>query len=182
MGMRDDMGDFLSRPVRRRRSRTDRTRPKRDDAGHSGRVFVTVAVVVILVLWGSLFLAFRLWRSNYRERAEFGANVMAPAIDPLVAVVPPDVAPEAWRAAVADTHAMLLAVSGSNLLDRDQMAALGAKFGGRVASARPETALETLAEVWDEMEFQAGPVVTEHHARPKVLPARRPRASGETRS
>jgi hypothetical protein len=175
MGMRDDMGDFLGRPVRRSRRRTDRTRPERDDGGHSGRVFVTIAVVVILVLWGSLFLAFRLWRSNYRERAEFGANVMATAIDPLVALVPPDVTPEVWREAVADTHAMLLAVSGSNLLDRNQMAALGAKISGRVASARPETARETLAEVWDEMEYQAGPVVTEHHARPKVLPPRRAR-------
>jgi hypothetical protein len=179
--MRHDMGDFSG--LSRRRKRHDRTRPDQDKEkpGLSGRVFVAGLIVTILVLWGSLFLTFRLWKSSYRERAEFGAQVIAPAIDPLAAVVPPDVGPEAWHQAVADTHAMLVTVSGSNLLDRPEMTALGEKIRAQVASAHPETARDSLAQLWDEMERQAGPVVTEHHARPKLLPPSTSKKAGKNR-
>ena len=144
-----------------------------DEGGFSGRLFVTSAVVVVLVVWGSLYLAFRLWRSHHRDRAAFGAVVLTRAIDPLATVVPPDVPPDDWRQAVAETHAMLGTVTGSNLLDRAQMATLSEWVHRRVAAARPETARAVLAEIWDAMEDQAGPVVTAHHPRPRLLPARR---------
>jgi hypothetical protein len=139
------------------------------ERGLSGRVFVAVAVVVVLVVWGSLFLAFRQWKARYRERAELGAAVVARAIDPLAAIVPTGENPQEWRAAVAETHAMLDTVTASNLLDRPGLAILGQQIAARVAAARPETARATLRQVWDEMEHQAGPVVTAHHTRPKSL-------------
>jgi hypothetical protein len=64
---------------------------------------------------------------------------------------------------------MLETVAASNLLDRAGLAALGRRIAARVASARPETARKTLEQVWDEMEQQAGPIVTGRHARPEYL-------------
>src|SRR6185437_12122738 len=53
---------------------------KRREGAGSGRVFVTAAVIAVLVLWGSLYLAFRQWRARYRERAAFGAAKVAAAV------------------------------------------------------------------------------------------------------
>ena len=75
--------------------------------GHSGRRFVVVAVVVVLLTWGGLYLAFQRWRANYRERVAYGTSHVVSAIDPLKEVVPPGVDPAAWRDAVEKTHAML---------------------------------------------------------------------------
>ncbi|MCA1684908.1 MAG: hypothetical protein LC745_02765, partial [Planctomycetia bacterium] len=75
--------------------------------GASGRRFVTAAVLSVLVLWGSLYLTFRHWRAGYRERQAYGERRVAAAVDPLAAVVPTGASPDAWRRAVAETHAML---------------------------------------------------------------------------
>jgi hypothetical protein len=140
--------------------------------GHSGRRFVTLALLSILVLAGLLALVFRDWRARYRERAAFGALQVAPAIDPLAQVVPPEIAPDAWRQAVAETHALLVTLTASNLLDLAQMHALRAEVQARVARARPETARAELAGLWDGIADRAEPVVGTRHPRPKLLPPR----------
>src|SRR5437588_4860408 len=76
---------------------------------NSGRRVVLAMVAAVLTLWLGLSLAFRGWEARYRALADFGANRVAPAIDPLASTVPPDIPPADWRLAVADTHAMLLA-------------------------------------------------------------------------
>src|SRR5262249_53332237 len=50
---------------------------------HSGRRFVITAALVVLVISGTLALAFRDWRARYRERAAFGASQVVPAIQPM---------------------------------------------------------------------------------------------------
>ena len=53
------------------------------ERGHSGRRFVLVAGLTVLVIWGTLFLVFRDWRARYRERALYGATQVVPPIDRL---------------------------------------------------------------------------------------------------
>jgi len=164
----------------------------------SGRRFVTAAVLAVLVLWGSLYLTFRHWRSGYRERQAFGARHVAAAVDPLASVVPAgecppavraagcagaaalasaapttDTPPAAWRRAVAETHAMLVTLTAANLLDLDQMDALRRRVAALASGARPATSRAGLAALWDELEAQAGPVVLARHTRPSLLPPHR---------
>lgn len=168
-------------------------------SGGSGRRLVIGAVLGVLVLWGSLQVAFRLWRSHYRERAAYGRSVVAPAIDPLArivpadelpraartagclgigavaaAVAPVDIDPAAWRAAVADTHDLLAAVTSANLLSLDDMHALADQIQQRVARAQPPTARAELTDLWDDLESRSSPIITGRHPRPTLLPPRRP--------
>jgi hypothetical protein len=141
---------------------------------HSGRRFVIGAGLVLVLLWGTLQVVFRVWRSGYRSRAAFGASQVAPAIDPLAGVVPTEVDAEAWRQAVAETHAALVTLTAANLLDRSQMQSLRADLAARVARARarPDTARDELASLWDELADRAGPILDPRHPRPKLLPPR----------
>ncbi len=125
----------------------------------SGRRAVVALVATVLALWLGLDLAFRVWKARYDALAGFGASKVAPAIDPLAEINPPAVAPSDWRAAVADTHAMLLALTGAGVLDQSQMDQLRQDVADRVARARPETALKILANLWDDLEGKAGPVI-----------------------
>ncbi len=143
----------------------------------SGRRFVTVAVIVVLVLWGSLYLVFRQWRSVYRERADFGARHVAAAIDPLATVVPDGELPDAWQRTVAETHDMLVALTAANIMNRDQMESLGRRVTSLASRARPATARDDLATLWDEVEAQAGPIVRARHPRPKMLRPDRAKAA-----
>jgi hypothetical protein len=146
--------------------------------GHSGRRFLIVAGVVLVVIWGSLFLVFRQWRIHYRERAKFGKSQVVPAVDGMADVVPPggDISPAAWRDAVEQTHAMLGTVVSANLLGLDQMKALRTELDERVkrAKANPETARAELAAIWDDIADRGEFLLTEkdRHPRPKVLPPR----------
>jgi len=144
--------------------------PCRRAAG-SGRVLVAASVLAVLAGWGGLDLVFRRWRAEYRDRAAFGARVVAGAVDPLAKVVPADgaTAPGEWREAVARTHAMLAALTAANLLDRPAMAALGASVSRRVAAATPADSRATLAGLWDEVAAKAGPAVIARHPRPATL-------------
>ena len=149
--------------------------------GHSGRRFLVVSGLCLLLVWGGLFVAFREWRSRYRERAAFGVERVLPAIDGLAAITPPEgvISPAAWRDAVDQTRAMLRTVVASNLLDRGQMETLRAELEARVerAGLRPETAAVELAEIWDEMADRAEFLLTEkdRHPRPDHLPPRKPK-------
>jgi hypothetical protein len=164
--------------------------------GISGRAFVIGAVLGLAALWCGLALAFRAWRVGYDRRTAFGRVVVASAVDPLVEMIPADpnprargarlatsagagaiaaaaapweVDPAAWRAAVRQTHAMLAAVAGSNLLDAEGLRDLAGTVSGRVSEARPETAREDLASLWDAAEAGAGPIVLTRHPRPRIL-------------
>lgn len=134
-----------------------------DAAGprHSGRRFVVVALLGLVLVAGGLALAFRAWRAAYRRRAAFGAGSVAPVVLPLAATVPPGVEPADWAHAVDRLRDLVVAVTGANLLGRAQMEALRAELADRVARARPATAAAVLVRTWDELEDRAGPVVTQ---------------------
>lgn len=169
----------------------------------SGRVFVTASVVAVLILWGALYLVFRQWRVRYQERQAYGARVVVAAAEPFASIVPAgerpdsaavraagcggaaavaavaspwDVSPAAWRRAVAETRAMLKTLTDSNVLDVDRMRALGARVSALALGATPADARARLAALWDDAEAGAGPVVTDRHPRPDVLPPARPKA------
>ncbi len=135
--------------------------------GASGRRLVLALVAAVLVGWGGLELAFRSWKVRYEARAALGARVAAPAIDPLARLDPPGLDPAAWARAVADTHAMLLALTGSGVLGEAQIEALARDIAARVARARPETARATLATLWDDLQRQAGPVIAPDRTPPR---------------
>ena len=146
--------------------------------GHSGRRLVVVAGVLLLMLSGVLYLVFYDWRVRYRERALFGANQVVPAIGPMENVVPAGIDPGRWRDAVSQTRAMLLTVTGSNLLTVKEMNALRAELETIVARTGPGTAVRELACVWDIMGDRAeflfkdsrSPDGDRHH-RPTILPS-----------
>lgn len=149
-------------------------------SGTSGRRFVIVAVIAVLVVWGSLYLVFREWRARYRERAAYGAGQVAPAVDALADVQPPGVDPARWRDAVNRTHAMLVTLTGSNLLGLSEMRDLRAELDGAVARAKahPDAAVAELAAIWDDMsergEFllrDTRSLTGERHPRPEILPS-----------
>ncbi len=146
--------------------------------GRSGRHVVIVGVLLVLVTWGGLYLAFRDWRARYRARALYGATHVATAIDPMAAAVPTGVPAEAWRDAVSETHAMLVTVTASNLLDMAALRTLREEVAARVGRARPETARSELAGLWDDLRDRAGPLL-DRHPRPRLLPPSGPARSSE---
>jgi hypothetical protein len=154
--------------------------------GHSGRRFVLVAGITVLLIWGALYLIFHEWRAKYRERAAYGLTRVVPVIDPLAEIAPPSLDPIAWRDAVRQTHAMLVTVTSSNLLDVAEMRQLREELDQAVAQARnhPETALGELAAIWnvqaDRAEFllkDSRSASGDRHPRPKVLPPRPKKAN-----
>ncbi|MHB1560413.1 MAG: hypothetical protein ACYC61_23420 [Isosphaeraceae bacterium] len=178
----DDLSAIVDRPYAQgtRRTTVENTMMPAHSPGHSGRAFVTLAAIAVLVLWGGLYLGFREWRARYRQRAEYGAAQVAPAIGPLAVSTPPGVDPASWRDAVARTQAMLLTVTASNLLGLDDLRGLGDEIRGAVAraQARPETAVAELAAIWDDMsergEFllrDLRPLKADRHPRPSILPS-----------
>jgi hypothetical protein len=137
---------------------------------HSGRRFVTVAVVSVLILWGVLYFTFRDWRVRFRERAFFGKSQVATAVDPLARIVPHGVDPGEWRQAVDDTHALLVRLTGSNILDLSEMKALRNELSARAARATPGTARAELTAIWDDLQHRAGPILDPiKYPRPKLL-------------
>lgn len=136
-------------------------RPVLDEASSvSGRRFVIVGLLATLAIWGAVYLAFLYWRARYRTLAEFGASQVAPLVDRLADRVPSGVDPDAWKQAVADTHGMLLALTGAGVLDRPQMEGLRGDVSARVARATtPEAARAELTALWDDIEAKAGPVI-----------------------
>lgn len=175
----DDLTATLVHPPARA---TDRA-----SSNHSGRRLVLVAGATILILWASLYLIFRGWRSRYRARADFGATQVAPVIDALAGIAPPGVNVQSWCNAVLETHSMLVSVTGANLLDLPQMQSLRAELEQSVvrAQAHPETAQDELAGVWNAMSDRAEFLLQEGssgrrrgHPRPAILPPRPVRPKG----
>jgi hypothetical protein len=155
---------------------------------HSGRLFLVAAALGLLVVSGALGLMFRDWRARYRALADYGARQVAPTIDALADHVPPGVKPKQWEDAVSDTHAMLVAVTGAGLLDRQRMEALRSEVAARVAHAEadPGSAVYELARLWDDMEAKAGPILLRDTSRPPHPPKRpsllpRPKSTKQTK-
>jgi hypothetical protein len=158
-------GNGNGHPARRWKPE-DLRRRRPDDGTVSGRRFVIAGVIGVLAVWGAVYLGFRAWREQYRALAAYGATEVAPLVDPLADVVPPGVDPEAWRKAVAETHAMLLALTAAGLLERADMEGLRSEVAARVASSSPETVRCELILLWDDIEHKAGPAIS-----PDVTPA-----------
>ncbi len=138
-----------------------------EEDGVSGRKFVILAVIGVLLTWGAVYLGFRSWKANYEALAAYGETQVAPLIDPLANRVPADIEAATWKKAVADTHGMLIALTGSGMLDRARMEELGAEITTLVQNATPATALKDLSHFWDQLERRAGPVISS-----EVTPAR----------
>ena len=153
-------GDGYPRTSRRWDPDDLRRRRLEEESSASGRRFVIAGLIATLLIWGAVYLAFLYWRDRYRALAEFGASQVAPLVDRLADRAPPGVEPDDWRKAVADTHAMLLALTGAGVLDRVQMEGLRADVAARVARANaPEAARAELIGLWDDLETKAGPVI-----------------------
>ncbi len=172
--MRDD--PLFDRPMRRLRidafARAHSLAVQGEALTRSGRPVVIGSGLVLLMLCGPLPVAFYDWRARYRQRADFGAREVAPAIDPLADVIPAHVDPLAWRQAIRETHAMLVTLTGSNLLDLAGMRTLRAEITARVVRARPDTALVELTELWNDLTDRGEPVISPRHPRPTLLPPR----------
>lgn len=139
----------------------DGTAADRPAAGVSGTATVVVLLVGLLLLWFALDRGFRAWRADHEARALLGETTLAPLVDVLADPVPPGLEPPLWRQAVADTHAMLLALAGSGALGEGQIVALRREVADRVARARarPETARAELSALWDDLQRRAGPII-----------------------
>ena len=158
------------------------------ESNFSGRTLVIGLVIAVLVIWAGIAALFQSWKAEQVRLASFGENQVAPAIDQLAPFVPPGVSDSDWKAAVADTHGMLIALTGSGLLDQGRMEELRRDIEARVlrVQATPSASLVELTGLWDDLDAKAGPVIApdtippppnsrhaKRHprpARPKILP------------
>ena len=84
----------------------------------------------------------------------YGADRVAPALDPLDEMAPPGVHAEPWHGGVASTRALVLVVTSSSLISTMRMKDLRANLDRAVARAReqPESAVKELAGIWDSLD------------------------------
>lgn len=135
----------------------------------SGQKFVIGLAVVILLIWGTLYLGFRTWKAGYEGRAAAG-RVSAARIRPLVKARPSGVEVWEWEDTVDHAEAMLIALTGSNLLSVEQIQELSARIDTLTSEAErdPSRSVELLRAFWDEVSKRAGPV-SEIYGRPETL-------------
>src|SRR5258708_7223217 len=141
------------------------SRTRSDDliSGHSGRRFVTGAVLTLLAISGTLFLFFARWRAAYHERVAYASIALAPTVDPLAKIVPPNVVRATWVDVVSETHAMLDDLAGSGVLNLEQVGELRADLMARVRGARPETAVRVLLGIWTDIDTRSGLRLRQHY-------------------
>jgi hypothetical protein len=96
--------------------------------------------------------------------------VAAAAIRPFVDSCPPEVDIWIWEDTVDYTEAMLIAVTGSNLLSDAQLQELSDRVDSLVQSTRdnPSRSVEFLRLLWDDVVKRAGPI-TEIYGRPPLI-------------
>lgn len=140
-------------------------------SGMSGRLFIVFLVAAILIFWGLLTLGFRSWKAGYEQRAVAGRET-ARHIRPLVASRPERVSVAQWEDTVDHAEAMLIAVTGSNLLNIQQMQQLAEQVDRLVAqaAAEPDRGPAMLLELWESLARRAGPVA-DIYGRPKLVKA-----------
>lgn len=139
---------------------------------HSGRTFVLMVMIVLAIAWCGIFLAFSRWKAQYREDKLFGEREVATTVDRLADLKPPGVDRETWTQAVSDSHAMLVVVTGSGILDRSAMTQLRDELRAQYAKTTAESAVNDLSELWDDMQARAGPILTRDPERLPVVPKR----------
>ncbi len=141
-----------------RRFRLDDLKPRRKVLGRrvSGRRFVAIAVVTILAVWGTLYLAFSNWREGVQRRIELGKAEVLPAIDLLAEKVPEGIDPIEWNEAIEATQELLRRVVGTGQLDESELLALRDDLAERSERASAETAVAELSTIWDEMTARLG--------------------------
>ena len=140
-------------------------------SGTSGRRFIVLFTITILIFWASLWVGFRFWKSGYDQKAQVGRET-ARHIRKLVEARPAGVSVAVWEDTVDHTEAMLIAVTGSNLLNLEQIQALTVEIDERVATAirEPNQGPYLLKGLWDELAKRAGPVAN-IYGRPKLVEA-----------
>jgi len=140
-------------------------------SGTSGRRFIVLFSIAILIFWASLSVGFRFWKSGYDQKAQAGRET-ARHIRKLVEARPDGVSASVWEDTVDHAEAMLIAVTGSNLLSIEQIQALTLEIDERVAAAtrQPNQGPAILKELWDELAKRAGPVAN-IYGRPKLVEA-----------
>jgi len=145
---------------------TDLTKNIRD---HSGRKFVLLLATVILLIWAALWIGFRHWKSGYEQRAVIGRRA-AERVRPLVDSRPPGVDVWEWEDTVDHAEAMLIAVTGSNLLSANQLRELTDQVDTLVDTTRndPSRAADDLRSFWDDIARRAGPVA-DIYGRPRLV-------------
>ncbi len=137
-----------------------------DDKSYSGRRFIIALIIAVLAFWATIGLAFNLWRQAYLKKAEVGRKI-AHQVRPLVNYRPGSISRPDWEDAVDYLEAMLIAVTGSNLLGEIQLAQVDAEVKMLIAdSARDhEKSVELVRTFWNELNRRTGPT-TEIYGRP----------------
>jgi hypothetical protein len=110
----------------------------------------------------------------------YGADRVAPALDPLGDMTPPGVDVAAWRDAVARTRALVLEVTSSRLISTMRMKDLRGDLDRAVVRARehPESAVQELAGVWHSLHrlcqtlYLDRKAASDGHVRPEIFPPR----------
>lgn len=135
----------------------------------SGRKFVIGLVLVILSIWGLLYVGFRTWKAGYEGRAAAG-RVAAARIRPLTQARPQGVEVWVWEDTVDHAEAMLIALTGSNLLSVEQIQELTGQIDEltRKAADNPAQSIQLLKDFWDALSKRSGPVA-EIYGRPQAL-------------
>lgn len=139
------------------------------ETGFSGKIFILLLIASILAFWGLITLGFRAWKAGYDLRAVIGRET-AQAIRPLVQFKPKTVTVAQWEDTVDHAEAMLIAVTGSNLLNANQMRELKAEIETLLAEAgkEPDRAPSLLRKLWDGLARRAGPVA-DIYGRPALV-------------
>lgn len=135
----------------------------------SGRKFVVGLVLAILSLWGLLYLGFQTWKAGYEGRAAAG-RVAAARIRPLVQSRPPGFEVWEWEDTVDHAEAMLIALTGSNLLSAEQIEELKGRIDEltQAAASDPSRSAALLRAFWNAISKKSGPVA-EIYGRPVGL-------------
>ena len=134
-------------------------------SGWSGQWFVALGILALAAVAAGLVVGFRGWKARQLALAAYGAEVVAPTVEGLLAKVPPEIDREDWAAIVGESHDLLAALTSAGLLDRPAMEALRAEVADRVAAATaegtaPDAGAVALNTLWNDLERRAGPVLT----------------------
>jgi hypothetical protein len=110
----------------------------------------------------------------------YGADRVAPALDPLGDMTPPGVDAARWRDAVSRTRDLVLEATSSRLISTMRMRDLRGELDRAVARAlaHPESAVKELAGMWDSLYRSCQTLymdrkgASDGHVRPEIFPPR----------
>lgn len=133
---------------------------------YSGRRFIIGLIIAILAFWAIIWLGFNQWRNAYLKKAEVGRQI-AHQVRPLVDCRPGSISRPDWEDAVDHLEAMLIAVTGSNLLGQPQLQELEAEVKQLMTNSASdhEKSVELVRTFWNDLNRRTGPT-TEIYGRP----------------